>query len=98
VIASPSGSSCGTAEHAPAGVRTGVLRVPVPGYVALTATAPAAGCAGDGPLTGLSGMTDATPGIAVSAGSAAAGIRAAIAFASTYPCMPVAPSSPSCLR
>ena len=28
----------------------------------------------------------------MSAGSAAAGIRAAIAFASTYPCMPVAPS------
>ena len=73
VSASPSGSSCGVAEHAPRGVIIAV---------AVGAEAAAGDTADPGPMIGLSGITDATPGLAVIAPTADAGTRAASAFTS----------------
>jgi hypothetical protein len=70
------------AEHAPGGAFTAAACAAVLLAALLVTTGPAGDIAGAGPAIGLSGITDATPGLLVIAPSDEAGTRAEIASTS----------------
>ena len=91
VSGSASGASCGVAaEQVPGGVLTvdaaGPAAAGAPAATAGTAAARRSAAAALPDLIGLSGITAATPGLAVSDATAEPGSRAAIASTSAYRC------------